>query len=180
MNTGKVLFWSLLIAISALSRKSLGCSHTWKGMSGCRSKVSSLAHYSQLSGVWTRQQLYSDAEQNIRDKAARKTSSRLDFSRTLRLELDLWFEHRATQQPEQIALTCAARQKIIFKNGQYGFVRSCAAAFTWPSSSERSLALSSVFRLARLHVHLLYSSNWNLYSPSPAEDGATVRCYTLK
>lgn len=146
-------------------------------MPGCRSKVSPLAPFTWPSALWTRQQLYSDAEQNIRDKAARKTSSRLDFTRTLRPWIDLWWERKPTRQPEQIALTCAARQKISFKNGQYGLASSRAAAFTRPSSTEHFTAPLD---------HVLVGMAWctfpffpligNLYPQSPAEDGACVRC----
>lgn len=136
-------------------------------MPGCRSKVSPLAQFTRPSALWTRQQLYSDAEQNIRDKAARKTSSRLDFTRTLRLRIDLWWERKATQQPEQIALTCAARQKITFKNGQCGLASSCAAAFTRPGSTERSLPRSTIVLVGMAWCTFpFFSFNWK---PLPTE-----------
>lgn len=98
-------------------------------------------------------------------------------ARTSRLEIDLWFERRAAQRAEQIALTCAARQKITFKNGQYGPVSSWAAASTRPQSvdwNSRQCSGSTHFKFISFS-----SCNWDLYSLRPAEGGATVRCDTI-
>lgn len=120
-------------------------------MSACGSKVSSPARSSRPSALRTRQQLYFDAEENIRDEAAReRRRRRLGSISGRNLEVDLRWERRATQRAEQMASTWAAGRKIAFKNGQYGPASCCAAASTWPGSSAgpsqlRSAWLGSTF-----------------------------------
>lgn len=89
-------------------------------------------------------------------------------ARTSRLQIDLWFEHWAAKRAEQIALTCAARQKITFKKWT---ICSWAAAFTRPQSVDWTSCQSSAPLTSKF---ISFSSfNWDLYWLRPAGGGAT-------